>query len=43
MGELDNLLGGSFQEFSALNIFRRMGFVLGCENWERYNVALLRL
>ena len=32
MGELDNLLGGSFEEFSALNNFKCTGFVLGCEN-----------
>ena len=32
------------EEFSALNNFERTGFVLGCENWERYNFkALLRL
>ena len=28
MEDLDNLLGGSFEEFSALNNFERMGFVL---------------
>ena len=33
MEDLDNLLGGSFEEFSALNNFERTGFVLGCENW----------
>ena len=44
MEDLDNLLGGSFEEFSALNNFERTGFVLGCENWERYDFkALLRL
>ena len=44
MEDLDNLLGGSFEEFSALNNFERTGFVLGCENWERYYFkALLRL
>ena len=44
MENLDNLLGGSFEEFSALNNFERTGFVLGCENWERYDFkALLRL
>ena len=44
MEDLDNLLGGSFEEFSALNNFKRTGFVLGCENWERYDFkALLRL
>ena len=42
--DLDNLLGGSFEEFSALNNFGRTSFVLGCENWERYDFkALLRL
>ncbi len=35
MKDLDNLLGESFEEFSALNNFERTGFVLGCENWER--------
>ena len=44
MEDLDNLLGGSFEEFSALNNFERTGFVLGCENWEKYDFkALLRL
>ena len=44
MKDLDNLLGGSFEEFSALNNFERMGFVSGCENWERYDVkTILRL
>ena len=33
MGELDNLLGRNFEEFSALNNFKRTGFVLGCEKW----------
>ena len=43
MGDLDNLLGGSFEEFSALNDFKRTGIVVGCENWERYDFkALLR-
>ena len=42
--DLDNLLGGSFEEFSALNNFEGTGFVLGCENWEEYDFkALLRL
>ena len=37
-------MGGSFEEFSALNTFERTGFVLGCENWERCDFkALLRL
>ena len=38
-------MGGRFEEFSALNNFERMGFVvLGCENWERYDFkALLKL
>ena len=44
MEDLNNLLGESFEEFSALNNFERTGFVLGCENWERYDFkALLRL
>ena len=42
MENLNNLLGGSFEEFSALNNFERTGFVLGYENWERFK-ALLRL
>ena len=37
MGELENLLGGSFEEFSTLDNFERTDFVLGCENWERYD------
>ena len=42
MGELDNPLGGSFEEFSAL--IKRTGFVLGCENWEGYDFkGLLKL
>ena len=39
MEDLNNLLGGRFEEFSALNNFERMGFVLGCENWERYDAS----
>ena len=35
MGELDMLLGGSFEEFSTLD--NRTGFILGCENWDRYD------
>ena len=37
MGELDKLLGGSFEEFSTLDNFNRTGFILGCENWDRYD------
>ncbi len=33
----NNLLGGSFEEYSALNNFKETGFVSGCENWERYD------
>ena len=36
----DDLLGGSFEEFSALNYFERTGFVLGCGNWVRYDLRL---
>ena len=36
MEDLDDLLGGSFEEFRALNNFMRMSFVLGCEKWVRY-------
>ena len=44
MEDLDNLLGGILEEFSALNNFERTGFVLGCENWGRYDFkASLRL
>ena len=44
MEDLDDLLGGNFEEFSALSNFERTGFVLGCENWERYDFkALLRV
>ena len=32
MEDLDKLLGGSFEEFSALNTSEKTGFVLGCEN-----------
>lgn len=39
-----NLLGGGFEEFCALNNIERMGFVFGCENWERYKFkGLLRI
>ena len=40
MKDLDNLLGGSFEEFSTLNNFET-GFVFECENWERYNFKVL--
>ena len=40
MEELDNLLGGCCKEFSALN---NLGFVLVCENWDRYNFKGLLL
>ena len=48
MGELDKLLGGggggSFEEFSTLDNFNRTGFILGCENWDRYDFkAFLKL
>ena len=44
MGKLKNLLGGSFEEFSALDNVEKTGFVLGCENWNRSNFkALLSL
>ena len=47
MGELDKLLGGgggNFEEFSTLDNFNRTGFILGCENWDRYYFkALLKL
>ena len=44
MGELDKLFffwgggggGGEFEEFSTLDNFNRTGFILGCENWDRY-------
>ena len=47
MGELDKLLGGggggSFEEFITL-VNDRTGFILGCENWDRYDFkALLQL
>ena len=29
--------GGKFEEFSTLNNFKRTGFVVGCENWGRYD------
>ena len=40
MGELDKLLlggGGSFEEFITL-LNDRTGFILGCENWDRYGL-----
>ena len=37
MKDFDNLLGGNFEKFSVLNNFEWAGFVLGCENWERYD------
>ena len=37
MGELDKLLGGRFEEFSTLDNFNRTGFILECENWDRYD------
>ena len=41
MGELDKLLGGSFEEFSTLDNFNRTGFILGCENRDRYDFKAL--
>ena len=39
-----NFFNFFFWSGSALNNFERMGFVLGWENWERYEVkALLSL
>ena len=29
------------KSFSALNSFERTAFVLGCENWERYDFKAL--
>ena len=29
--------GGTFEEFSMLNNFNRTGFILGYENWNRYD------
>ena len=49
MGELDKLSGGgggggSLEEFITLDNFNRTGFILGCENWDRYDFkALLKL
>ena len=44
MAELENLLGDSFKEFSTLDNFGKASFVLGCENWSRYDFkALLKL
>ena len=42
----DKLLGGGggVEEFSTLDSFNRTGFILGCENWDRYDFkALLQL
>ena len=33
--------GGGFNEFSTLNNFNRTGFILGCENWVRYDFKAL--
>ena len=41
MGKLKNLLGGEFEEFSALDNVEETGFVLGCENWSRSNFKAL--
>ena len=44
MVELENLLGGSFEEFRTLDNFNRASFLLGCENWDGYDFkALLKL
>ena len=50
MGGLDKLLGGgggggggSFEEFSTLDNFNRTGFILGSENWDRYECMKLHL
>ncbi len=42
---LEKLLGKNFVEFSALDdSFSKAGFILGCENWDRYDFeALLKL
>ena len=41
MGELDKLLGGSFEEFITPDNLNRTGFILGCENWDRYDFKSL--
>ena len=41
MGELDNLLRGRFEDFSTLDIYKTTGFILGCENWNRYDFKAL--
>ena len=44
MTELETLLGEDFEAFGALDSFGRAGFILGCENWDRYDFkALLKL
>ena len=45
MGELEKLLGGGgggggFEEFNTLDNFNRTGFILGCENRDRYDFNL---
>ncbi len=30
-----------FVEFSALDYFNKAGFILGCENWDRYDFETL--
>ncbi len=41
MGDLEKLLGKNFVEFSAHDDFSKAGFVLGCENWDRYDFEAL--
>ena len=40
IAELEKLLGRSFEEFSTLNNFNKVGFSLGRENWDRYRYNL---
>ncbi len=40
MGELDNLLGGVLKSLVHDN-FNEAGFILGNENWDRYDFKAL--
>ena len=44
MGKLKNSFGGSLKNLVPFIMFKKTGFVLGCENWNRSNFkALLSL
>ena len=37
MGRFRQYVGGSIEDFSTLINFEKTCFVLGCENWDRYD------